>query len=79
MALIKIVSPKTQLEKAKKLCKKYKCAVIDRTQKSYVFEVSALKKEIDQLLKKLHPLGLASVSRTGIVAMTKGPETFKQN
>ena len=42
MALIKIVSPKTQLEKAKKLCKKYKLAVIDRTEKSYVFEVSAL-------------------------------------
>ena len=78
MALIKIVSPKTQLEKAKKLCKKYKLAVIDRTEKSYVFEVSALKKEIDQLIKKLQPIGLASVSRTGIVAMTKGPEVYKQ-
>ena len=50
MVLIKIVSSKTKLEKAKKLCKKYKYTVIDRTQKSYVFEVSALKKEIDQLL-----------------------------
>jgi len=77
MALIKIVSPKTQLEKAKKLCKKYKVAVIDRTEKSYVFEVSALKKEIDQLIKKLQPLGLASVSRTGVVAMTKGSDIFK--
>ena len=79
MALIKIVSPKTQLEKAKKLCKKYKFIVLDRTQKSYIFEVSALKKEIDQLLKKLQPLGLASVSRTGVVAMTKGSEIFKQS
>ena len=79
MALLKIVSSKTQLEKAKKLCKKYKYIVLDRTQKSYVFEVSALKKEIDQLLKKLQPLGLASVSRTGVVAMTKGSEIFKQN
>ena len=79
MALIKIVSAKTQLEKAKKLCKKYKYTVIDRTQKSYVFEISALKKEIDQLLRKLQPLGLASVSRTGVVAMTKGSEIYKQN
>ena len=79
MALIKIVSAKTQLVKAKKLCKKYKYTVIDSTKKSYVFEVSALKKDIDQLLKKLQPLGLASVSRTGVVAMTKGSETFKQN
>ena len=55
----------------------YKLAVIDRTEKSYVFEVSALKKEIDQLIKKLQPLGLASVSRTGVVAMTKGSDIFK--
>ena len=79
MVLIKIISPKTKLEKAKKLCKKYKYTIIDKTQKSYVFEVSALKKEIDKLLKKLQPLGLASVSRTGVVAMTKGSETFKKN
>ena len=77
MALIKIVSGKIQLEKAKKLCKKYKYTIIDKTQKSYVFEISAFKKEIDQLIKKLQPLGLASVSRTGIVAMTKGSEIYK--
>ena len=79
MVLIKIVSPKTQLEKAKKLCKKYKYTLLDKTEKSLVFEISALKKEIDQLLKKLQPLGLASVSRTGVVAMTKGSEIYKQN
>ena len=79
MALLKIVSSKTQLEKAKKLCKKYRYAVIDRTGKSYVFEVSALKKEIDELIKKLQPLGLASASRTGVVAMTKGSEIYKQS
>ena len=79
MALLKVVSSKNQLEKAKKLCKKYKYTLLDRTEKSLVLEVSALKKEIDQLVKKLQPLGLASVSRTGVVAMTKGSEIFKQN
>jgi acetolactate synthase small subunit len=29
------------------------------------------------LIKKLQPLGLASASRTGVVAMTKGSEIFK--
>ena len=79
MALIKIISSKTQLEKANKLCKKYKFTILDKTEKSFVFEISALKKEIDDLIKKLQPLGLASVSRTGVVAMTKGAEIFKQN
>ena len=79
MALLKVVSSKAKLEKAKKLCKKYKYTLLDKTEKSFVLEVSALKKEIDDLVKKLQPLGLASTSRTGVVAMTKGPEIYKQN
>jgi len=79
MALLKVVSTKTKLEKVKKLCKKYKCIFLDKTEKSFVLEISGLKKEIDDLIKKLGPLGLASVSRTGIVAMTKGSEIYKQH
>ena len=79
MALLKVISTKTRLAKAKKLCKKYKFNFLDKTEKSFVLEVSALKKEIDELIKKLQPLGLASVSRTGVVAMTKGSEIYKQN
>jgi len=79
MALLKVVSTKVKLEKAKKLCKKYKYTILDKTEKSFVLEISALKKEIDELVKKLQPLGLASTSRTGVVAMTKGPEIYKQN
>ena len=79
LALLKIISSKTQLEKAKKICKKYKHTLLDKTEKSFVFEVSALKKDIDELIKKLQPLGLASASRTGVVAMTKGSEIYKQS
>ena len=79
MALLKVVSSSSQLQRAQKLCKKYKYTVLDRTEKSLVLEVSALKKEIDILIKKLQPLGLASASRTGVVAMTKGSEIYKQN
>ena len=78
MALLKVVSSKAKLEKAKKLCKKYRSIIIDSTQKSIVLEVSALKKDIDQLVKKLQAHGLASVSRTGVVAMTKGSDIYKQ-
>ena len=50
LVLLKVVSSKTQLEKAKKLCKKYKYTVLEKTDKSLVFEVSALEKEIDELI-----------------------------
>ena len=79
MALVKVISSKSHLEKAKKLCQKYKYILLDSTDKSFIFEVSALKKEIDDLIKKLQPLGLASASRSGVVAMTKGSEIYKQN
>ena len=46
MALLKIVSTKTNLEKSKKLCKKYKLTIIDKTSKSLVLEISALKKRL---------------------------------
>jgi len=77
MALLKVVSSKSQLNKAQKICGKYKYIILDKTEKYFVFEVSGLEKEIDVLIKKLQPLGLASVSRTGVVAMTKGEEIFK--
>ena len=78
MALLKVVASDSRLKRAKKLCQKYKYTVLDKTTKSFVFEVSAMKKEIDVLIKKLQPLGLASASRTGVVAMTKGSEVYKQ-
>ena len=79
MALIKVVSSKTHLEQAKKLCKKYNGLVLDKTKKSLVIQVTALRREIDKLTLTLKPLGLISVSRTGAVAMTRGEEIFIQN
>jgi acetolactate synthase-1/3 small subunit len=77
MALIKIVSPKTQLEKAKKLCKKFNSVILDKTNKSIVLQVTALRREVDKLVESLSPLGLVSVSRTGYVAMTRGSKIFR--
>jgi len=79
LALLKVVSSKVNLGKAKKLCKKYNYSILDKTEKYFVLEVSALKKDIDELVKKLQPLGLVSTSRTGVVAMTKGSEIYKQS
>ena len=51
---------------------------MDKTKKSFVIQVTALRREIDKLVITLKPLGLISVSRTGAVAMTKGDEVFTQ-
>ena len=49
---------------------------IDKTNKSIVIQVTALRAEIDKLALDLKSLGLISTSRTGAVAMTKGSRIF---
>ena len=79
LALFKLNGSSVKLNKAKKLCKKYNCVVLDKTNKSFVIQITALRREIDKLTLTLKPLGLISTSRTGAVAMTKGKEIFIQN
>ena len=77
LALFKLVASSKKQEKAKKICKKFNVIVLDRSKKSFVIQVTALRREIDKLIETLKPLGLISTSRTGAVAMTRGPEIFK--
>tara|TARA_Y100000591_G_scaffold302799_1_gene298175 strand:+ start:227 stop:775 length:549 start_codon:yes stop_codon:yes gene_type:complete len=77
LALFKVVTSKKNQEKARKLCKKFNSIILDKSKKSLVIQVTALRSEIDKLVTKLKSLGLASVSRTGAVAMTRGSETFR--
>ena len=77
LALFKLVASSKKQEKAKKICKKFNVIVLDRSKKSFVIQVTALRREIDKLIETLKPLGLISTSRTGAVAMTRCPEIFK--
>ena len=77
LALFKIVTNSKKQDKAKKICKKYNSIILDKSKKSFVIQVTALRREIDKLIEDLKPLGLVSTSRTGAVAMTRGAEIFK--
>ena len=77
MALFKIVGNQSKKEKALKVCKKYNAIILDKSNKSYVIQITALRREIDLMSKNLKKFGLVSVSRTGAVAMTRGSEVFK--
>jgi acetolactate synthase-1/3 small subunit len=76
MALLKIVANSEKIHKALNACKKYNPVILDQTNKSAVIQITALRREIDNVTKNLKPLGLVSASRTGAVAMTRGAEIF---
>ena len=76
MALLKIVGNSIKIKKSLNACKKLNPVILDKTNKSIVIQVTALRREIDKMTKNLKPLGLVSASRTGAVAMTRGAEIF---
>ena len=75
LALFKILG-NSKKKKVKKICRKFDPVILDKTNKSVVIQVTALRAEIDKLALDLKSLGLISTSRTGAVAMTKGPKIF---
>ena len=52
----------------------FRARVIDATIESFVFEITGNSGKIDQFIELMLPLGLVEVSRTGIVAISRGPE-----
>ena len=76
MALFKVVGNTNKIKKAINACKKYDAVILDKTKKSNVIQITALRREIDKMTKNLKKFGLVSVSRTGAVAMTRGDKIF---
>ena len=76
MALFKIIGKKKKMEKCLNACKKFDLVILDETKTSKVIQITALRRDIDKISKKLKPLGLISASRTGAVAMTRGAQIF---
>ena len=77
MALLEIIGKKKKIEKCIKACKSFNPVILDKTKLSVVIQITALRREIDKMSKKLKPFGLSSTSRTGAIAMTRGSEIFK--
>ena len=77
MALLKIVGNKKKIDNCLKACKTFNPVILDKSKQSVVIQITALRREIDQMSKKLKTLGLISTSRTGAIAMTRGAEVFK--
>ena len=72
----KIIGKKNKIEKCINACRKFNPVILDKTTTSTVIQITALRREIDTMSKKLKPLGLISTSRTGAVAMTRGAKIF---
>jgi acetolactate synthase-1/3 small subunit len=74
LALIKVRGTGDKRVEALRLADAFRARVIDATTESFVFELTGGSDKIDQFVSLMLPLGLVDVSRTGIVAISRGPE-----
>jgi acetolactate synthase-1/3 small subunit len=54
----------------------FRAKVIDSTTESFVFELTGSTEKLNAFINLMEPLGLADVSRTGVVAISRGPARF---
>jgi acetolactate synthase I/III small subunit len=59
---------------ALRLADAFRARVIDAGTESFVFEITGASDKIESFINLMLPLGLIEVSRTGIVAISRGPE-----
>lgn len=76
LALVKVVGRGEQRIEALRLADIFKAKVVDATLTSFVFELTGTSAEVDDFVGLMAQLGLLEASRTGVVAMSKGPGGF---
>jgi acetolactate synthase-1/3 small subunit len=74
LAMVKVRGKGEHRVEALRLADAFRARVIDATTESFVFEITGGSDKIDQYVNLMLPLGLVEVSRTGVVAISRGPE-----
>jgi len=76
MALIKVTGKGEARIESLRLADIFRSQVIDSTIESFVFEITGSAEKINAFIALMEPLGLVEVSRTGAVAIARGPTSF---
>ena len=74
LAMIKVRGTGEPRVEALRLADAFRARVIDAGTESFVFEITGASDKIESFIALMLPLGLVEVSRTGIVAIARGPE-----
>lgn len=76
MALVKVAGEGDRRVESLRLADAFRARVVDTTTQSFTFEITGSSEKIDAFIELMKPLGLVDVSRTGVVAITRGPEAM---
>ena len=76
LALVKVVGKGEHRVEAMRLAAAFGARTLDASLTSFVFELTGTTEEIERFIKLMTAVGLTEVSRTGIAAMSRGPEAM---
>src|SRR5665213_1977235 len=76
MALIKVAGTGDKRMEALRMADAFRARAVDTTHTSFVFEITGAPAKIDSFIELMRPLGLVDVSRTGVAAISRGPEAM---
>jgi len=76
LALIKVASIGEKRIECLRLADVFRARVVDSTVESFVFEMTGSTEKLDAFINLMEPLGLVDVSRTGVVAISRGAARF---
>jgi acetolactate synthase I/III small subunit len=74
LAMVKVRGTGDHRNEALRLANAFRARVIDASTESFVFEITGASDKIESFVNLMLPLGLVEVSRTGVVAIARGPE-----
>src|SRR5262252_6961605 len=76
MMLVKVAGKGEARIESLRLADIFRARVVDSTTESFVFEITGSSKKLNAFIALMEPLGLVEVSRTGAVAISRGPASF---
>jgi acetolactate synthase-1/3 small subunit len=76
LAMVKVRGKGDHRVEALRLADAFRARVIDATTESFVFEITGKSDKIEQFIGLMLPLGLVEVARTGVVAISRGPDAM---
>jgi acetolactate synthase-1/3 small subunit len=74
--LIKVAGKGESRIESLRLAGIFRANVVDSTTESFVFELTGSGEKLNAFIALMDPLGLVEVSRTGAVAIARGPASF---
>jgi len=76
MALVKVAGTGEKRVESLRMADAFRARPVDTTHTSFVFEITGSPSKVDSFVDLMRPLGLVEVSRTGVAAISRGPEAM---